>query len=93
MFAIAFALNATAARAQSLPSPSPTPSQRQSLDEAWWKIRHARQLRSKSRSVAQTVAAWRERKARERDIPARFVLADLPLMAIREVASFGLRLG
>jgi ribonuclease D len=54
------------------------------LDEAWWKIRHARQLRSKSRSVAQTVAAWRERKARERDIPARFVLADLPLMAIAQ---------
>lgn len=54
------------------------------LDEAWWKIRHARQLRGKSRAVAQIVAAWRERKARERDIPARFVLPDLPLMAIAQ---------
>ncbi len=35
-FAVAFAVNATAARAQSLPSPSPAPSQRQSLDDAWW---------------------------------------------------------
>lgn len=54
------------------------------LDEAWWKIRHARQLRGKSRGVAQCVAGWRERKARSRDIPVRFVLPDLPLMAIAQ---------
>jgi ribonuclease D len=54
------------------------------LDEAWWKIRHARQLRGKSRGVAQSVAGWRERKARARDIPVRFVLPDLPLMAIAQ---------
>jgi ribonuclease D len=53
-------------------------------EEAWWRIRHARQLRGTSRSVAQCVTAWRERKARERDIPVRFVLPDLALVAIAQ---------
>lgn len=53
-------------------------------EEAWWRIRHARQLRGSSRAVAQCVTAWRERRARERDVPVRFVLPDLALIAIAQ---------
>jgi ribonuclease D len=53
-------------------------------EEAWWRIRHARQLRGPSRAVAQCVTAWRERRARERDVPVRFVLPDLALIAIAQ---------
>lgn len=53
-------------------------------EEAWWRIRHARQLRGTSRAVAQTVTAWRERRAREKDVPVRFVLPDLSLIAISQ---------
>jgi ribonuclease D len=53
-------------------------------EEAWWRIRHARQLRGTSRGVAQSVTAWRERRGRERDVPVRFVLPDLALIAIAQ---------
>jgi|HubBroStandDraft_1064217.scaffolds.fasta_scaffold33654_4 ribonuclease D len=53
-------------------------------EEAWWRIRHARQLRGSARGVAQCVTAWRERRARERDVPVRFVLPDLALIAIAQ---------
>ena len=53
-------------------------------EEAWWRIRHARQLRGTSRGVAQCVTAWRERRGRERDVPVRFVLPDLALIAISQ---------
>jgi ribonuclease D len=49
---------------------------------AWWKLRDARSLRGASRGVAQEVAAWRERTARELDQPVRFVLPDLALQSI-----------
>ena len=50
--------------------------------KAWWKLRDARSLRGSSRGVAQEVAAWRERTARELDQPVRFVLPDLALQSI-----------
>ncbi len=53
-------------------------------EEAWWKIRHARQLQGTSRGVAQSVAAWRERRARSTDQPLRFVLSDLALTSIAQ---------
>ncbi|MBO0729784.1 MAG: HRDC domain-containing protein [Acidimicrobiaceae bacterium] len=49
---------------------------------AWWKLRDARQLHGVSRGVAQEVAAWREQRARETDMPARAVLPDLALQSI-----------
>jgi ribonuclease D len=49
---------------------------------AWWKLRDARQLRGGSRGVAQEVAAWRERRARELDQPVRTVLPDLAVQSI-----------
>jgi ribonuclease D len=54
---------------------------RPDLSTAWWKIKGARQLRGRSRGVAQEVAAWRERTAEAIDVPPRFVLSDLALAA------------
>jgi ribonuclease D len=51
-------------------------------DEVWWKIKDARRLKGRSRYVAQSVAAWRERRAQQVDKPARHVLPDLALVAI-----------
>jgi len=49
---------------------------------AWWRMKGARQLRGRSRGVAQQVAAWRERTAATLDVPPRFVLSDLALIGI-----------
>jgi len=53
-------------------------------EEAWWKIKEARQLRGRAIGVAQVVAAWRERRASELDQPVRFVLPDLALVGIAQ---------
>jgi ribonuclease D len=53
-------------------------------DEAWWKVKEARQLRGKAVGVAQALAAWRERRASEIDQPVRFVLPDLALVGIAQ---------
>lgn len=50
--------------------------------EAWWRLRDNRQLQGHSRGVAQEVAAWRELKARDLDLPPRLVLPDLALLSI-----------
>ncbi len=55
-------------------------------EEAWTRIKEARQLRGAARNVAQAVAAWRERRAIELDQPVRFVLADLAIVAIAQRA-------
>ena len=51
-------------------------------EEAWWKLRQSRQLRSGQRGVAQEVAAWRELRAQTLDVPVRTVLSDLALASI-----------
>jgi len=51
---------------------------------AWWRIKEARRLKGKARGVAQCVAAWRERRARELDRPVRHILPDLAVVAIAE---------
>ncbi len=51
-------------------------------EEAWWRLKHARQLRGAERGIAQCVAAWRERRAQTLDLPVRFVLSDLALLSI-----------
>jgi ribonuclease D len=51
-------------------------------DVAWWRMKGARQLRGRSRGVAQQVGAWRERMAADLDVPPRFVLSDLALIGI-----------
>jgi ribonuclease D len=58
------------------------PTRNQDPDTAWWRIKGARSLRGERAQIAQAVAAWRERRARELDRPARFVLGDLVLAGI-----------
>jgi ribonuclease D len=53
-------------------------------DRAWWKIKEARSLRGRAAAVAQTLAAWRERKAASVDRPVRFLLADLAMVAMAQ---------
>lgn len=60
------------------PSPPPDPEQ------AWTRIKGARQLKGTPRAVAYRLAAWRERTASERDIPVRFVLSDMALLSIAQ---------
>jgi ribonuclease D len=54
------------------------------LEEAWWKLKGRTRLRRRAAKVAQVLAAERERRAQELDVPVRRVLADLPLMAMAE---------
>ena len=53
-------------------------------DEAWWRLPRSRQLRGPARGVAQSVAAWRERRASQLDLPVRFILPDLALLSIAQ---------
>jgi len=53
-------------------------------NEAWWRVKEARQLRGKSVGVAQALTAWRERRAAEIDQPVRFVLPDLALVGMAQ---------
>jgi ribonuclease D len=60
-------------------SAAPAPPER-----AWWRIKEARSLRGRAAAVAQSLAAWRERRAAEVDRPVRFLLADLALVAMAQ---------
>ena len=60
------------------PPPPPDPEQ------AWRRIKSARQLKGSQRAVAYRLAAWRERTASDRDIPVRFVLSDMALLSIAQ---------
>jgi ribonuclease D len=51
-------------------------------DRAWWKIKGATSMRGEKAKVAQSVAAWRERRAQRLDVLPRFVLPDLALAAV-----------
>jgi ribonuclease D len=53
-------------------------------DEAWRRVKEIRQLRGSARRVAQSVAAWRERRAAEIDQPVRFVLPDLAVVGVAQ---------
>ena len=53
-------------------------------ERAWWKIKEARSLRGRAAAVAQTMAAWRERKAAAVDRPVRFVLPDLAMVSMAQ---------
>jgi len=53
-------------------------------EQAWRRIKEARSLRGSARSVAQAVAAWREQRAAELDLPVRFVMSDLAIVGIAQ---------
>lgn len=51
---------------------------------AWWRVKGFRQLRGRSRGVAQELAAWRETAAMAADKPVRRILADEALVLLAE---------
>ena len=55
-------------------------------DAAWMRLKDARSLRPRGRAVAQSVAAWRERRAMRTDVPVRQVLPDLAVLGIAQRA-------
>ena len=55
-------------------------------EEAWQRVRELRRLPRRSQPMAIALAAWRERRAAQLDIPARYVLSDLALAAVVQAA-------
>lgn len=49
---------------------------------AYTRIKEARQLRGEALGIVRAVAAWRERRAAEIDIPGRHVMADLAVVTV-----------
>jgi ribonuclease D len=66
---------------------APDPSdERFAPEDAWMRLKDARSLRPSARAVAQSVAAWRERRAMRTDVPVRQVLPDLAILGISQRA-------
>lgn len=53
-------------------------------NEAWSRIKEARHLKGRPLAVAQSVAAWRERRAAALNQPVRFILSDLAVASIAQ---------
>jgi len=51
-------------------------------EQSYQRIKEARQLRGRALGVVRAVAAWRERRAAELDIPVRHVMADLAVVSL-----------
>ena len=51
-------------------------------DTAWLRLKDGRSLKGRARGVAREIAAWRERRAADLDIPVRHVLSDLAVVGI-----------
>lgn len=52
--------------------------------DAWLRLKDSRSLRPGARAVAQSLAAWRERRAMRVDIPVRQVLPDLAILGVSQ---------
>ena len=55
-------------------------------EDAWRRIKEARQLRGRARDVVRSVAAWREQRAADVDQPVRHVVPDLGVVAVAQRA-------
>ncbi len=53
-------------------------------EDAWTRVKEVRQLRGRALAIGQAVTAWREQRAAALDIPVRFVLPDLAIVAIAQ---------
>lgn len=53
-------------------------------EDAWLRLKDSRSLRPGARAVAQSLAAWRERRAMRVDIPVRQVLPDLAILGVSQ---------
>jgi ribonuclease D len=54
-------------------------------DEAWRRVQRRGRLSTRQLGVLRTVAAWREREARRRDLPVSWVMKDPTLVEISRV--------
>ncbi len=62
------------------------PRNRRPPEEAVLRIKEARSLKGKAFRVATALAAWRERRAAELDIPVRQVMPDIAVVAVAQQA-------
>jgi ribonuclease D len=53
-------------------------------DQAWERLRGIGQLDPKPRARAKSIAVWRERIARERDLPRAWIISDSALFAVAQ---------
>jgi ribonuclease D len=56
------------------------------LDKSWQRLRGVAQLAPAARARAKAIAAWRERLARERDLPRSWILEDAAVLIIAQAA-------
>ncbi|MDP9015101.1 MAG: ribonuclease D [Pseudomonadota bacterium] len=54
-------------------------------DQAWERLRGIGQLDPKARARAKSIANWRERVARERDLPRAWIIPDAAIFAVAHV--------
>jgi len=54
-------------------------------DQAWERLRGISQLDPKPRARAKSIAIWRERLARERDLPRAWIISDAAIFAVAQV--------
>ncbi len=62
------------------------PRNRRAPEDAAARIKEARSLKGKALRIATAVAAWRERRAADLDIPVRQVLPDIAVVAVAQQA-------
>lgn len=55
-------------------------------EDSWLRVKDIRTLKGKSRWVARSVAAWRERRAMELNLPPRHVLSDIAILGVAQRA-------
>ncbi|MFT7598187.1 MAG: ribonuclease D [Acidimicrobiales bacterium] len=60
------------------------PRGRRPPEEAVHRIKEARSLKGETARIAQAVAAWRERRAADLDLPVRQVLPDIAVVAVSQ---------
>jgi ribonuclease D len=53
-------------------------------EQAWLRLKDVRILKAKARGIAQSVTAWRERRAAAVDVPVRQILPDLAILGIAQ---------
>lgn len=53
-------------------------------EQAWLRLKDVRVLKARARGVAQSVTAWRERRAAAVDVPVRQILPDLAILGIAQ---------
>jgi ribonuclease D len=56
------------------------------LTKSWQRLRGIAQLEPKTRARAKAIAVWRERIARERDLPRSWILADAAVFTVAHAA-------